>query len=46
MSSDKNVKPTVPTIKPEIGKVYENSKNIPRPTPSKPTNPTPPKKGK
>ncbi|MFY4750022.1 hypothetical protein ACOTWV_08905 [Aliarcobacter butzleri] len=46
MSSDKSSKPTQPTVRPTVGKIYENSKNIPRPTPSKPTNPPPTKKGK
>ncbi len=36
--SDKKVSPpSGPTIRPEVGKVYENSKNIPRPTTKQPT---------
>jgi len=46
MSSEKSIKPTQPSTRPTVGKVYENSKNIPRPTPSKPTQQTPTKKGK
>lgn len=45
MSSEKNTKPVVPIAKPEVGKIYENSKNIPKPTTKQPTQ-TPAKKGK
>ncbi|MEM5558701.1 hypothetical protein AAHK07_09265 [Aliarcobacter cryaerophilus] len=44
MSSDKSSKPTQPTTRPNVGKTAESGYK--GPTTSKPTNPTPTKKGK
>ncbi|WP_266096076.1 hypothetical protein [Aliarcobacter cryaerophilus] len=44
MSSDKSSKPTQPTTKPTVGQTAESGYK--GPTTSKPTNPTPTKKGK
>lgn len=37
MSSEKSTKPVIPIVKPEVGKIVENSQNIPRPTVKQPT---------
>lgn len=37
MSTEKGNKPVTPIVKPNVGKIHENSQNIPRPTVKQPT---------
>lgn len=45
MSTEKGNKIVTPIVKPNIGKIHQNSQDIPKTTTKQPTQ-TPPKKGK